>query len=128
MNIYVGHSKLQNYREDLYKPLRESELNQEHTFIFPHEESDRPYNSKEYLFSTCDLLIADVTHLSLGLGVELGWADSFGVPIICLYKRGTTLSKSLAVITKYFIVYDNPQDMIQKLKKVLPQIEGKDTK
>lgn len=51
----------------------------------------------KWLFS-CDLVIAEVTSPSLGVGYELGWATSLGKPVLCLYRAiaGKTLSAMIA--------------------------------
>ena len=37
MKIYIAHSKLINYIEELYNPIKEMELYKKHEIIFPHE-------------------------------------------------------------------------------------------
>ncbi len=39
--------------------------------------------------SACDLLVAEVSVPSLGVGYELGYAVALKKPILCLYKSGT---------------------------------------
>lgn len=36
--------------------------------------------------SSCDLVVAEVTTPSLGVGYELGWATALKKPILCLHK------------------------------------------
>lgn len=47
---------------------------------------------------TSDLVVAEVTVPSLGVGYELGWAVSLGKPVLCLYRivPGRTLSAMIA--------------------------------
>lgn len=35
----------------------------------------------------CDLVVAEVTNPSLGVGYEIGQAESFGKKILCLYRE-----------------------------------------
>lgn len=49
MDIYIGHSSSINYRKNLYQPLKESKIAEEHNLILPHEDSEEPFNSKEFL-------------------------------------------------------------------------------
>ena len=116
MKIYVGHSSEFNYTEELYKPLRESQLNLKHEIILPHEDSSEPFNSKKFL-QTCNLMIAEVSFPSTGLGIELGWADFFNVPIMFIYKKDSKISSSLKVISKEFIEYNSKEELINKLEK-----------
>lgn len=114
MKIYVSHSKGFDYKTELYEPLRNSGLNQE--FIFPHESSQDSFNSKE-LFEKhlCDLVLAEVSIPATGQGIELGWADVFKIPILCVYKQNSKIAGSLQIITKDFIEYSNFSDLINKL-------------
>jgi len=66
--------------------------------VLPHETSDEPFNSKDYLKNEADLMIAEVSESATGLGIELGWADNYEVPIICVYRNG---SKNIKFIKSY---------------------------
>ncbi|MEN6622885.1 MAG: nucleoside 2-deoxyribosyltransferase [Smithella sp.] len=48
--------------------------------------------------SICDVVVAEVTVPSLGVGYELGWATSWGKPVLCLYREveGRSLSAMIA--------------------------------
>jgi len=115
MKIYVSHSKNFDYKKELYEVLENSGLNQE--FILPHKESNSSFNSKE-LFKNkqCDLVLAEVSLPATGQGIELGWADAYQVPLVCVYKKDAKIAGSLKVITDQFIEYENTSDLISKLK------------
>ncbi len=117
MKIYFGHSKSFDYKEDLYRPIRESVLNSEHEILFPHE-TDKFFNSKERIKNS-DLMIAEVTYPATGLGIELGWAEMLGMPVLCVSKKGSKISGSLKVVTKYFIEYESSEDLIKNIEKFL---------
>jgi hypothetical protein len=112
MKIYVGHSREFDFKKELYEPLKQ--LN--HNFIFPHEDSDEPQNSKEST-KTYDLMIAEVSFPSTGLGIEIGWADALNISIIYIYQAGANISGSLKVMKGKFIEYSNQEDLIEKLRK-----------
>jgi hypothetical protein len=114
MQIYVTHASGFDFQHELYQPLRASRLNEDHTIVLPHENSAEQFNSKEYL-PTCDYVIAEVSYPSVGQGIELGWADVYQVPIVCIYKRGSKISGALKVVSSDFIEYENETDMISKL-------------
>ena len=38
------------------------------------------------LLTMCDVLVAEVTHPSLGVGYEIGRAVELGKPVLCLYR------------------------------------------
>jgi hypothetical protein len=111
MKIYVGHSRKFNFKEELYEPLKKLD----HDFTFPHKNSDEPFNSNEFL-KTCDLMIAEVSFPSTGLGIEIGWADLLNIPIIFIHKKGSKISGSLKVMKGKFIEYTT-EDLIEKIKK-----------
>ena len=113
MKVYVGHSRQFDFKKELYEPLKQ--LN--HEFIFPHELSNESFNSKEAL-KTVDLMIAEVSHPSTGLGIEIGWANAYGKRIILLYKKGSKVPSSLKNISSEFIEYQDGKDLIKKLKEL----------
>lgn len=117
MKIYVSHSKELDFVDDLYKPIRESELNKLHTFVLPHENQDG-LNVKEIL-KGCDLVIAEVSIPATGQGIELGWANMLGIPIVCLSKEGSEISRSLKFVAEEFITYKNSNELISKISEFL---------
>lgn len=118
MKIYVSHSGGFDYKNELYAPLKTSGLDAE--FIFPHENSSNSFNSKE-LFEKhlCDLVLAEVSLPATGQGIELGWADMFKIPILCVYKQNSKIAGSLKIITQDFIEYSDSTDLINKLTTFL---------
>lgn len=94
-------------------------MSKKHTFILPHENTDKFFNSKDFLKNDCDLVVAEVSYPTTGSGIELGWADIFNIPILCLYRQGSKPSKSLKAITKNIIEYKNKQELISAIKKYL---------
>lgn len=89
-------------------------LFKEHEIILPHQHSLEQYNSKEFLRS-CDLVLAEVSYHSTGMGIELGWADFIGVPVMCVYKKGTTPSASLKQVSDSVTEYDTAADLLENL-------------
>lgn len=117
MIIYVSHSRDFDYKNELYIPFRISSLNNSYTIILPHEKSQEYYPSKD-LFKNkkCDLVIAEISYPSVGQGIELGWADAYNIPIICIYKEGSDFSGSAVYISKQKLEYIDKNDMITQLK------------
>ncbi len=115
MKIYVSHSRNFDFKSELYQLLENSGLDCD--FIFPHKDSEEAYDSKSLFQSKqCDLVLAEGTYQSTGQGIELGWANIFGMEIIAVYKKGSHLSHSLKNISKEVIEYVDADDLIQKLK------------
>lgn len=115
MKIYIGHSTDLEYKEDLYKPLKDSSLVEEHELVFPHD-SEGFFNSKGFLKDECDLFVAEVSHASTGLGIELGWAESFELPVFFLHKKGCEPSGALNAITDDLTAYENSQELVEKIR------------
>jgi hypothetical protein len=118
MKIFVAHSSNFDFRNELYLPLRNSELNLKHEVFLPQEKSDIGPITKDVIKNS-ELIIAEVSYPSTGQGIELGWADVFSVPIICIYREGAKISHSLNKLTNQFIVYKNSKDMIEKLTEFI---------
>lgn len=113
MKIFVTHSSSFDFKNELYIPLRNSELNNKHVIFLPHEKG-RKIITKDKI-KNADIIIAEVSFASTGQGIELGWADIFNIPIICIYKEGSKYSSSLNKLTDKFIVYKNSKELIKKL-------------
>jgi nucleoside 2-deoxyribosyltransferase len=99
MRIYVGHPSSIDYKKNLYKPIRNSKLNNIHEFILPHETNEFPTNTLETM-ATFDLMIAEVSEPSTGLGIEMGWAHAKGIPILAIHCEENKVSSSINTITK----------------------------
>lgn len=120
MKIYVSHSKEFDYLNKLYKPIKESSLNSKHEFFFPHE-SGKSVNTKDTIKNS-DLILAETSFPATGQGIELGWAENFGVPILCFYNEGSKISGSLEYVAKNIISYADEKDLITKLADYLSKV------
>lgn len=103
-----------NYEKKLYQPLRSSSLNKNHNFILPHEFQINPIHSRDLIINA-DLILAEVSHPSTGLGIELGWANAAGRQILCLHQHQTTASLAIKTICSEFISYQDSSDLIEQL-------------
>lgn len=120
MNIYISHNGSYDYEQELYKPIKESELALKHNFHLPHEPANINVDAIEQLKHT-DVLVAEASMPSTGQGIELGEARMSDVPIICFYKSGAKPSGSLRFVTNQIIEYTDIQDMLAKLQSELEQ-------
>lgn len=115
MKIYVGHSSDLDY-EKLYSFLRESDLDEEHEIILPHRDSNEPFDSRTYLKEECDLFVAEVSKPSTGLGIELGWADIFKVPVLCVHREDAEISGSVHVVADEVKSYGAEEELPDLIK------------
>ena len=120
MIIYVSHSRSFDFLKELYQPIKNSKFAANHQFIFPHETSAEAYPSRKlFMDKGCDLVLAEVSFPSTGQGIELGWADTSGIKIVCVSREGIKVSDSLKVIAKDFLIYKNGEDLVNKLSEYL---------
>lgn len=123
--IYIGHSRDErlNYQEELYSPLISSLDDDE--VIVPHEKgAEAQINSKEVL-PTCNLMIAEVSYPSTGLGMELAWAEYAAVPVLCIYKISCQPSSSVTNVFPNIISYESNVDMVEKVTSWILEHEDK---
>ena len=122
MNIYISHSSGYDYENEIYKPIKKSELATVHHFFLPHEPENIDVDAKDELKQT-DVLVAEVSLPSTGQGIELGQANVAGVPIICFFKAGSKPSGSLRFVTDKIIEYTDIHDLLAKLRIQLDQLQ-----
>jgi len=80
----------------------------------------------------CDLMVAEVTVPSLGVGYELGWACALNKPALALYRpqAGKRLSAMIAgcggVVTAQYDDIDQARGIIRNLIQARDRQEAKD--
>ncbi|MFA6269291.1 MAG: hypothetical protein WCW13_01960 [archaeon] len=119
MKIYIAHSREFDFKKELYEPIKKSPLYKKYEIILPHEKSDKSFSTKELFREKGNILIADISKPSTGLGIELGWVNAFENRIICVYKKGSIFSDSIRTVTTEFIEYETPADLILKIQTLL---------
>ena len=68
---------------------------------------------------SCDLLIAELTTKSIGVGIEIGYAYAKNIPILYLHKEQAAYSTTASGSANYHITYSNEIDLIKKLHNLL---------
>lgn len=119
MKIFVAHSSSLDFTNELYKPLQESSLANKYDFNLPLLSGE--YKTTLHDIKSSDIVIAEVSYASTGMGIELGWANLLDKKIIVFAKEGTIISRSLDKITKNKFFYTSSKDMIQKLSQRLEE-------
>jgi len=113
MKVYLAHSSNCDYINNIYKPiLADPELSK--IITLPHMEKDYMHNRNYY--EDFDLVIAEVSNPSTGLGIELGFFYDEKKPIYCIYRGD--YSKSLEAITNNIIEYNN---IVYTIKKIIKE-------
>lgn len=113
MKIYVSHSTNFDYKTQLYEPLK-AELSGDYELILPHESGDGVVDSKDAIKHS-DLIIAEVSYPSTGQGIELGWADEYNIPIVCIHRSDANPSSALRIVSSSFIEYRSQSDLLERL-------------
>ena len=66
-----------------------------------------------------DFLIAELTHKSIGVGIEIGYAHAIKKPIIYLRKKGSAYSTTTAGCSDFIIEYEDKKDLTKQVLEVL---------
>lgn len=120
--VYFGHARSFDYEKEWYEPIRNLVLESETEVLLPHDAEGESRSTKELFEKGCDLFVAEVSYPSTGLGMELGYADVFHVPIVCFFKQGVRISNSLKRVTENFIEYSDTSDLQKKLQKIMSSL------
>jgi hypothetical protein len=115
--VYVAHSKKIDYNNELYLPITNSELMSNYDFIFPHNTTETFY-SKE-IIKTCEYMVAEISKGSMGLGIEIGWADILNIPIIFVHRENVQIPEYFKNISNNIILYKDYLELPTILSKIL---------
>jgi len=88
-------------------------------------EPDEVYRRDVNWINGCDLLIAEVSTPSHGVGYEIGHALSLNKPVLCLYRQGVKVSKMiLGNLDENLIVraYQNPDEAVSIMRTTLREL------
>ena len=124
MKIYVSHSRLFDFKQELYVPLSAA-FSDSYQLILPHAHSELPYPSRELFTSrACDIVLAEVSYPSIGLGIELGWASAMGIPIYAIHASTAKVSGSISVVTQQIISYRDSDDLVNACKNLFDGLKN----
>lgn len=138
MNIYFACS-ITGGREDesIYQQLVEKMLEDGHHVPTAHiaesdveemDDRDSPrdiYQRDVEWIEDCDLLVAEVSTPSHGVGYEIGYALQAGKPVLCLYHREKKVSKMILGNPHRRLEiapYGSPQEALRVLSAYLEQV------
>lgn len=74
----------------------------------------------------CDVLIAEVSKPSLGVGYEIACALNLNKPVLCCYRQGASISKMITGNTNPTIMvysYQDTQGVIGVIRAFLSQVK-----
>lgn len=118
MRIYIAHSREFDFKNELYVPIRTDEELKGYEIILPHEISNGSSNTRDF-YKNIDLIIAECSYPSTGLGIELGWAFDDNTTVYCIHKKGIKLSGSIYAITQNIFEYKDKNEMLEIIEKIV---------
>jgi nucleoside 2-deoxyribosyltransferase len=75
---------------------------------------------------SCDVLVAEVSTPSHGVGYEVAFALSIGKPVVCVYRAGQKVSKMLTGNTHAQIrmkTYRTAEEAVAVVRTILPEVQ-----
>ena len=102
-SIRGGRDEEENYLKLINHLTKYGEVLTEHVSLKNIEENEQK-NSDSHIFQrdiswleSSDVMVADVTVPSLGVGYEIGFAETLAIPILCLYNPKNKKSLSAMI-------------------------------
>ena len=127
-SIYGGRQKLETYKKlvkelQKYGEVLNPQVADDNVLINEKQNTDNQiFEDYEKKLQECDLVFAEVTIPSLGVGYEIGYADSHNKPIIAIYDK-TVVSKVTTMLRGNkrikIIPYTNVEEIINNLEEIL---------
>jgi nucleoside 2-deoxyribosyltransferase len=121
MKVFVAHASNFDFKKKLYEPIRASALNAQHEFWLP-QETEEDWVTLDFMKS-CDALIVDVSIPSTGAGIEMGWANALGIPILGVYEKGSKPSASAEYTTSMYRDYSTSDEMLAIVDEFLSSLK-----
>jgi len=123
MRIYIAHPTSIDYKHDIYRLFKNDSWFARHELVLPHEPSTTIHNSRED-YKKIDLVIAECSQPSTGMGIELGWFYDENKPIFCFYRLGTKPSSAINVVAKAKVEYRDAEDFVNKAKAIINNLNN----
>ncbi len=85
--------------------------------VLPHNNAEDVKLTRDDIAS-CELVLVEVSIPSTGSGIELGWANATGKPVIAFHQGGSEPSPALKFVTTELHVYVTEDNIIDSLRKL----------
>lgn len=125
-SIASGRQKVNDYARITDELLKYGEILDKHvadpSFSSKNEtlSSEEIYKRDVEWIDECDVVFAEVTVPSLGVGYELAYAESKNKKVICMYEEGKNISKMITGNTNFIhMPYTNIQELIEKIHQIM---------
>jgi nucleoside 2-deoxyribosyltransferase len=103
--------------------LSSANVMEEEAVISPHAVYDRDVN----WIKGCDVVVAEVSTPSHGVGYEVALAEAIGKPVLCCHAQGRRVSKMITGNPNpkvRVIPYRNDDELIAAVREYLRQLQG----
>jgi hypothetical protein len=121
LKVYVATSPGVDFRTELYGPLRAGLGDMAELFCRNANAAD-PAFTRAWV-QDADVLVVDISGASTEVGIELGWADAFGVPIVAIVRAGEKWSPAAARLSTHGVLtYSEVDELVRYLTWTLPQV------
>lgn len=122
-SIYLAHSSKFDFKNDLYEPIKRSNLADIYDFIYLMETPGNLPNTKEMIRSF-NAVIGEISYPSTGAGIEIGWADALGIPLVLIHNQSYNPPEYYKTISSYVSEYDNAENIPEIIAPALKHIFG----
>lgn len=108
--------KLEQYGSVLTKHVADPKLNSKGEDI----SAELVYLRDKAWLDECDILFAEVSKPSLGIGYELGYLENKNKKIVCMYEQDTNLSAMIKGNNNFLKVpYNNIEELLISIDNIL---------
>lgn len=108
--------KLEQYGDVLTKHVADPKLNSKGEDI----SAELVYLRDKAWLDECDILFAEVSKPSLGIGYELGYLENKNKKIVCMYEQDTNLSAMIKGNNNFLKVpYNNIEELLISIDNIL---------
>ena len=120
LDIYMKINELlEQYGEILDKHVANPNVNN----MEKNNSLEEIYNRDINWINECDVLVAEVSTPSLGVGYEISYAESLGKRIICTYDESVNISAMIGGNKKFELIkYKDSADLLSKLDDKLKMV------
>ena len=120
LDIYIKINELlEQYGEILDKHVANPNVNK----MEKNNSLEEIYNRDINWINKCDVLVAEVSTPSLGVGYEISYAENLGKRIICIYDESINISAMIGGNKKIELIkYKDSADLLSKLDDKLKMV------
>ena len=120
LDIYIKINELlEQYGEILDKHVANPNVN----IMEKNNSLEEIYNRDINWINECDVLVAEVSTPSLGVGYEISYAENLGKRIICIYDESINISAMIGGNKNFELIkYKDSDDLLSKLDDKLKMV------